>query len=251
MHFLTGVGGIFASPLVFCFLLALVGALLRLFGLRKPGSILWILAASLVYLASIPLVGNLLLEPLERKYPSVFDHAPPGASWVVVCGSGYAPRLGVPVTASLDDDGLARVVEGLRLARQYGASRLLLSGGSPRKGAEPARGYLELAKQLGFDQQSIEISDQAQDTAAEAKAVVMRLGDTPFLLVTSAYHMPRAMWLMQRAGARPIPAPTGQLVDRAGGWEWNSLVPSSAGLRKSERALHEYLGLVAALVHLR
>ena len=71
------------------------------------------------------------------------------------------------------------------------------------------------------------------------------LGSQPFLLVTSAYHMPRAMRQMRRAGAAAIPAPGQQLVRVKTGIEWGKLIPGSAGLGKTERAFHEYLGLLA------
>jgi uncharacterized SAM-binding protein YcdF (DUF218 family) len=57
--------------------------------------------------------------------------------------------------------------------------------------------------------------------------------------------MPRALWLMERRGTHPIPAPTGQ---RAHGWKylgWRSFLPRGNSLANSERALHEYLGLAA------
>ena len=82
------------------------------------------------------------------------------------------------------------------------------------------------------------------DTSEEALHVARLMGSTPFLLVTSAYHMRRAMKLMQRAGAQPIAAPTGYLArNRRLGWDM--VVPSSNALRRTERALHEYQGLLA------
>jgi uncharacterized SAM-binding protein YcdF (DUF218 family) len=73
-------------------------------------------------------------------------------------------------------------------------------------------------------------------------------GAPPFLLVTSAYHMPRAMRQMRRAGARAFPAPAEQLVNPAPGIDWRKLLPNSAGLGKTKRAFHEYLGLLAMAV---
>jgi uncharacterized SAM-binding protein YcdF (DUF218 family) len=69
--------------------------------------------------------------------------------------------------------------------------------------------------------------------------------------VTSAYHMPRAMLLMRRAGADPIPAPTGQRVlSGTAGERWHALLPGAGGLRDTELAIHEYLGLAAIKVGL-
>jgi len=57
--------------------------------------------------------------------------------------------------------------------------------------------------------------------------------------------MPRAMRLMRRAGTHPIPAPTGQILRAQHAAERFGLIPGSRGLRKTETALHEYLGLAA------
>ena len=78
----------------------------------------------------------------------------------------------------------------------------------------------------------------------QSQAVSGVVGSSSFILVTSAYHMPRAMRLMQRAGLHPIAAPTGQ---RVGGppRAWFGLLPTSGGLESTERALHEYFGLGA------
>jgi len=54
---------------------------------------------------------------------------------------------------------------------------------------------------------------------------------------------------MRRAGVQPIPAPTGQLVSGADALDWRAWLPNSGGLRKTERALHEYAGLAALAVH--
>jgi hypothetical protein len=57
--------------------------------------------------------------------------------------------------------------------------------------------------------------------------------------------MPRAMQLMHRAGALPIPAPTGHRVLGSGYHSYRFFIPGSYNLRKTERAMHEYLGLLA------
>jgi uncharacterized SAM-binding protein YcdF (DUF218 family) len=93
---------------------------------------------------------------------------------------------------------------------------------------------------------SLIVLDHALDTKAEAKAIFAYLGAIPFLMVTSAYHMPRAMRLMQQTGARPIPAPTGQQVNQSTSPGWRSLIPTAEGLGKTDRAIHEYLGLLAS-----
>lgn len=215
-------------------------------GRRRIAARVLVLATAVIFIGAIGRVGDLLLDPLERRYPPLEDGSLPKVGYVVVLGSGYAPRDGIPVTAALDEDGLVRIVEGVRLVRLLGAARLVLSGGAPSGETPPALGYAKLARGMGLDDASLIILNGSLDTGAEARGVAALVGTSPFILVTSAYHMTRAMRLMERAGAHPIPAPTGQLVNTLTNWRWRSFLPTSSGLSKTERALHEYLGIAAA-----
>lgn len=235
----------FSKPLVIAALFGVAASVCRLRGRRRAMSRLLVAAAMIVYFGASGWVGDSLLGPLERQYPALQDGSLPKVGYVVVLGSRYAPRDGVPVTAALDEEGLARIAEGVRLVRRLGAARLLVSGGAPSGEVPPALGYAEFAREFGVDDASIVVSSGSLDTRAEARNVAMLIGAAPFLLVTSAYHMPRAMRLMKRAGAHAIPAPTGQRVDRS---HWGGMLPTASGLSNTEHALHEYLGLAALAV---
>jgi uncharacterized SAM-binding protein YcdF (DUF218 family) len=237
--------GVLAAPLLLSLLVTCVAVVYRMFGRRRVAAGLLVAALAIVYLGAIARVGNSLLAPLENRYPPLQDGSLPSVSYIVVLGSGYAPRDGIPVTAALDEDGLVRIAEAVRLMRRLGATQLIVSGGAPPDKTPPAIGYAKLAHDLGVDDASLVVLNGALDTGAEARSVAALIGAAPFILVTSAYHMPRAMRLMQRVGARPIPAPTGQLVNESANSRWSSLLPTSAGMSKTERALHEYLGLAA------
>lgn len=236
------------SPLIVALFVAGCAALCRICGRRRIAAWLLTSAAIVAYLGTITLVGDALLAPLERQYPPLLQsEALPTVGYIVVLGSGYAPRDGIPITAALDEEGLVRIVEGVRLARRFGAVRLVVSGGAPPGGMAPAVGYAQLASELGISNESLVVLDRPRDTNAEAHAVAALLGQAPFILVTSASHMPRAVRLMVRAGAHAIPAPTGQRVGVLGIATWRALLPTSDGLQKTERALHEYLGLAATV----
>ncbi|AHF00003.1 YdcF family protein [Thioalkalivibrio paradoxus] len=90
------------------------------------------------------------------------------------------------------------------------------------------------------------------DTAQEAYAVREFLGtETRFFLVTSASHMPRSVRHFERVGLAPIPAPTGfktgsERVRTLAYW-----VPSAGNLGKTERVVHEYLGLLTLELDLK
>jgi uncharacterized SAM-binding protein YcdF (DUF218 family) len=238
--------GLLARPGFVALLLAVTALGLRARGSNKVARYFAVAAIATAYFGSLGVVGNALLAPLEQRYAALADEAPlPDVAHIVVLGSGYVPRGSIPVTAALDADGLARVVEGIRLERRLGAATLILSGGAPGGGTPSATGYAVLARALGIDDSSIVVLPTPLDTGQEAEEVKRRIGSAPFLLVTSAYHMPRAMWLMTRAGTRPQPAPTGHM---GGSVTWRDWLPGAGGLGKTERALHEYIGLAALAV---
>jgi len=109
-----------------------------------------------------------------------------------------------------------------------------------------AQGYAQAAQALGVDPGRIGVLDTPVDTAQEAYAVRDVLADGErFVRVTAASHMQRAVCHFERAGLEPIPAPTGfktgsERVRTLAYW-----VPSAGNLRKTERAVHETLGLLA------
>ncbi len=245
MYLMKQLVGALANPLTIALLIAGAAAICRVRGRSRIASWLLFSAAAIGYLGAIGPVGNALLGPLERWHPPLREEQLlPGVRHVVVLGSGYSPRDELPVTSALDEAGLVRIVEGVRLTKWLDSAHLVVSGGAPPGLAPSAAGYAQLARELGVSDALLIVLDESLDTGDEARDVVEAIDEEPFLLVTSAFHMPRAMKLMQRAGARPIPAPTGHLIRPSDG-DWRDLLPTSYGLRKTELAMHEYLGLAA------
>jgi len=140
-------------------------------------------------------------------------------------------------------------MEGLRLLEALPEARLRVSGASRDAARLPvALGYGQAAQALGVDPARIVVLDTPTDTAQEAYAVREFLGtEARFVLVTSASHMRRAVRHFERVGLAPIPAPTHVLTGRDGPHRLRYWVPSSDALRKTERAVYEYLRLGAGV----
>jgi uncharacterized SAM-binding protein YcdF (DUF218 family) len=245
MQFAKALAGVLVLPLVAAAVLLALALGLRALRRRRLAALTAGLAVVVAYGASIPLVGEGLLRPLEQRYPPLTTVT--GVDAVVVLGSSYSPGAGISVAAALDSAGLVRILSGVEWTERLGG-RLIVSGGASSSDVPSAHGYAALAIERGVPPERIVILEEPLDTGDEAAAIAALLESQPFVLVTSAYHMPRAMQLMQRAGARPIPAPTDQQVVHDEGLRWGDFVPRSAALRNSEEALHEYLGLVAIAV---
>lgn len=230
-------------PLPLGLVLICLGLALRIGEGRRAARVLIALGVAVALAATLGPVANLLLRPLEARYPAVLDASAlqPQPQYVAVLGSGYYPRVGLPVTAALDAAGVVRLAEGVRLLRQLPGARLIVSGGPSRHEPPVARGYALAATALGVPADSVILLDTPRDTAAEIRALHTRVGNAAVLLVTSAVHMRRAMAWSRREGLHAIAAPTGNLTV---GGPWSPL-PSGSSLHNSETALHEYEGLLA------
>lgn len=240
--------GIFASPLVLATLILVLAVWSAWAGRRFLGRFLLGLALLLIFVPSWAPVANRLLEPLEWTYPPVSDPAVhTDVSAVVVLGGGWNSTLPAPASIRLNDASSMRLMEGLRLIEALPEARLLVSGASRAAGRIPvARGYAQAAQALGMDPARIVVLDTAVDTAQEAYAVREVLGEGErFLLVTSASHMRRAVRHFERAGLAPIPAPTAFTTGGERRYTLSYWLPSSGNLRKTERVIYEYLGLLA------
>ncbi len=168
----------------------------------------------------------------------------PRVDFIVVLGGGHSPRKDLPVLERLGDSARARLLKGVQLHRQQPDSRLIFSGfaGLGRKG-EPSHATLmqQAAVQLGVPPESILTESLPQDTFSEVQLISARVGKGPFLLVTDASHMPRAVALFRTQRAEPVPVPTRYM----GGSPTTSLFdyfPSSSGMVQAERYWHETLG---------
>jgi len=187
---------------------------------------------------------DVALGRLESRYPPVLDVASlQDVRWVVVLGGGQRWRPGIPVSSAPEPSSLYRITEGVRLHRGLPQSRLMFSGGPPDQTMSTARAGAQLAEALGVDRANIVIEERPMSTAEEARLARVTLGNAPFLLVTSAIHMPRAMMLFEREGLHPIPAPTEHHNNGRPG-----LLPSPVRLADANAVAHELLGMAWARI---
>lgn len=78
----------------------------------------------------------------------------------------------------------------------------------------------------------------SKETAHHPRAIAEEVGDRPFAVVTSAFHMPWSMRVFRRNGLSPVAYPAGYLVSRRN--RLIGLIPSSKGLELTQLALTEY-----------
>jgi uncharacterized SAM-binding protein YcdF (DUF218 family) len=97
------------------------------------------------------------------------------------------------------------------------------------------------AQSLGVPADKLIPENQAKDTYGNATNVRSLVKKDPFLLVTSAAHMPRAMGIFQNLGMKPLAAPGDFRFSTQYGI--SDFLPSGNNLVLMESAIHEYVGL--------
>ncbi len=121
-------------------------------------------------------------------------------------------------------------------------SKLILSGVRVFDPVSEANVMAEVAIAIGVKKENLVLDEVSKDTEDQARFIYRMVKQEPFILVTSASHMPRSMTLFKKLGMRPIPAPTEYQVKEGRGTAPKRFYPTADGLMKAERAFYEYLG---------
>jgi len=229
------------SPLSIGMLLATIGLLSLYFSRYKQAKVLLSIAMVWMLLVSYGPVSDALMKPLESQYEALHI-TPLDVNYVLVLGNAHFSSDKVPVNAQLNPVALMRLSEGLRHLNNMSEGTLVVSGYAGFVDSH-SHAFIQksVACSLGVSEADIVMFEDAVDTMAEAKAMKDLVGDAPFILVTSASHMPRAMMIFEKAGLHPYAAPT----DFHYFGQSNYLsYPSVHSLQGTEIAFHEYYGLI-------
>lgn len=206
--------------------------------LKLAKSIL-LIAAGMILVLSSSMGSNALLAPLENQY-SVNNEPMGSGCLVMVLGSGHDEVENQPAVQQLSNTGLARLSEGIRQLSLGQDCQLVVSGWS---GGLNTRAHADVmfdaAVELGVNPNAIIKFPLAKDTIEEAQFMQWEVADAPFRLVTSASHMPRSMAIFENSGLNATAAPTDFAQRKTYWWYFDA-----QSLLSSQRAIHEYLGLL-------
>jgi uncharacterized SAM-binding protein YcdF (DUF218 family) len=205
-------------------------------------------ASILVFLAFglLPL-GKLLMAPLEERFPP-WDAARGAPDGIVVLGGAIEPEVAERPNSGLNE-AAERITSVADLARKYPAAKILYSGGNSRlafRGGSEAQVARSLVETFGIPASRLTLEDRSRTTAENAafsRQLVMPKPGERWLLVTSAYHMPRAVGAFRQTGF-PVEAFPVDYRTPGPGELWIPFASVTAGLRRSDIAMREWFGLV-------
>jgi uncharacterized SAM-binding protein YcdF (DUF218 family) len=234
---------------IFVLPLGWVLALLAIALFRKKR---WPLIAALIvlYLASLPFVGTHLFRALESRYPPVALDQVQKADAIVPLGGIFGPPQGCPGCLPNLGEASERLEAGIALWQQKKADYLVFTGGripwanqAEVEGAASKRA----AVARGVPADKILVTSDVGNTADEARVVaaMMRLrGWSRIILVTSAWHMPRAARTFRKAGVGFVPFPVDYQVSPPSPLTILDFLPHADGLLNTETTLRELYGML-------
>lgn len=206
-----------------------------------------ILGILTLFLASIDPTANALTLHLERQHPPLEERdgrpvVPVQPSAIVVLAGGQRNVPDKPALSRLTRQALARVVGAVDLWKQFPEAKFIVTGHPDETSAMRA-----VAERLGVPEERIIEETESRDTQDHPQKLKPLLGESPFLLVTSATHMPRSAALFKAAGYDPLLAPVDFLIWPTPGvydpYRPGMLIPRVFNLELTSTALHEIGGI--------
>lgn len=226
-------------PLPLFSLFAFIMLLLAFKG-RKSALVLSSLSLFVLLSLSTPFFAHQIIKSNEPTSLAFNTLKHPKIDKIVVLGCDINPNTGLSANNQLGNCALSRLVEGVKLAKQYPNAQLIVSGGGYENVTNSALMY-KTAISLGVNKNRISQNPHAMDTAAEAKMLAPKLVDFNVALVTSVLHMPRAKNLFNAQGIDVITAAT-DYHNFAALPLYKQFIPNAEALRVVTQYAHEVLG---------
>lgn len=223
-----------------CLLLIIPAGAVIAFRWRRTGLAIVLAASVLLYALCTPFVATRLLVAVESRVPPPTPAALAQAQAIaVLSGDIYEGRRD-----GMSDDVGPLTLERLRSAALLYRARplpVIVTGAADRRGEEPAAVLMARALDRDFGIKAAWIEPRARNTfenGARCAKILKANNIHTVVVVTQAWHMPRALWSFAHAGLDAVPAPVHRTLER------NLLLPDAASFARSFEALHELLGLL-------
>ncbi|OGS12758.1 MAG: hypothetical protein A2234_05585 [Elusimicrobia bacterium RIFOXYA2_FULL_58_8] len=209
----------------------------------RPAAVACAALAAGMWLVSATVFSDALLRPLEYAYSTPMA---PAGDVIVVLGGGVYDAGGVFSSAEkLQPASLERASSAALLQRRTGLP-VIISGGAVFSGISDADAAGDYLVELGIPEKLVIRETAARDTHENAVftgSICAQRGYKRVILLTSAVHMPRAVYSFRNAGFTDIvPFPVSRTAANGGRRFFRDFLPGNSGA--SARALNEYIGLL-------
>lgn len=234
----------FAVPPGCLVFLALVFGIFFLRGKKRTAGLAFLLVAALLWAVSLQPVADGLSRGLESPYEKIGD---PRGDVIVLLGGGVYDRApDLTGEGSPTGEMFARIATAVRLQKRLNVPVVVSGGNTLRNRAPEAPIVKRILVDLGVPAEKIRVEAESRDTrenALHSVAMLRREGFRNPVLVTSAFHVRRAVLLFGRAGMKVTPCPAGFRTWQGKKPDAVEYLPNAFALKESALALREYLAL--------
>jgi len=213
---------------------------------RAARVIVYIMAVAMLGMAVVP-AGENIVQNLENRFP-VEPELPHRVHGIIVLGGVISPVLSKARARPQLGGGIERVSAAVDLMRKFPDARVIFTGGSGdpfQQELKEAHFAPQVFAQYGIDPGRIQFEAESRNTVENAQLTYAlakpKAGDV-WVLVTSAFHMPRSVGVFRKAGWRVIAYPVDFGTTGTRGFELT--FNFRRGLGTTTQALHETLGLL-------
>jgi len=241
--------GVALLPTNFLIGIGIFGAILLATRFASLGRKLLTASIALLAICGFSPLGNWLLYPLEQRFPP-WDAARSAPDGIVVLGGSIDLDLSAAHGVAVVKSSADRLIATAALAHRYPNARIIFSGGSGNLISDDTReaDYAgAVFESLGVSKARLTMERRSRNTEENAefsKALAAPKSGERWLLVTSAFHMPRSVGLFRKAGFAVEPYPVSWLVGRrADLFKFSAL--SMEGLDRVDVGVREWMGLAA------
>ena len=238
---------VLVSPETLVLLLLSLGTILLWTERKTAGRRLVTLGAFIVLAVSFLPLDTLLLRPLEERFPAPSALPDTVKGIIVLSGSEQAAITSARGQPSMNE-GAERLTAFVALARRYPDARLIHTGGSGAlyqqeyPATETAR---KIFRQLGLNPDRVQFDSRARNTFENAVNSIDLAGENiqgDWILITSAFHMPRAAGVFRKTGWNVIAYPVDYRTTGQMKYDWN--LASLDNFFEVTHGLHEWAGLI-------
>lgn len=237
------------KPSALMFLGMTVGLVLVLTRFRRIGLALFGVTFLGLWAVTVIPVGEMMIRDLEERFPKLTT-VPENVGGIIVLGGSIDPLVSQARGQIAVDSSMERLLFFAMLSDTRPNVPLVFTGGSGSlfdQDAKEGHYFESLAKLLNLDMSRVIIESESRNTMENArfsKALVPIEQDRPWVLITSARHMPRAVGVFRKEGWPVIPYPVDYITVPARGWTFR--LENLGGQSMLDAAVHEFLGMTVA-----
>lgn len=218
---------------------------------HRTGLVVSVISLVALFIAGLSPVSNALLLPLEDRFPAgQVNSVKKPVTGIIVLGGAEDGWISSGRGGLAVNEAAERITETLRLALAYPQAKVAITGGVARLLHEDKEGSSAVAaffQDVGVSKDRLIVETQSRNTYENATRMLPLIDAKPgetWLIVTSAFHMPRSVGVFRKAGLDVVAYPVDFRV--RGSEDLTRWFPSlPAGLKRFDMVLKEWAGLIA------